>query len=109
MDSFEAFARGEAARASGARSRVFDWEKAERLILERNPREAGAGLAGDWEWTGGTIWRDGERVHDQYTYLQSTWATPILRMDDDEIECWRYVDEAPGWDSATKWPGHDPK
>ena len=104
MDTMAAFMRGEAARRAGSPLRVFDWEKAARLIVERRPTEAGAGLAGDWGWTGGVIWINGDVIRDQYTYLASLWATPILDLDGEEIDCWRLQSDTPGWDSDTKWP-----
>lgn len=104
MDSFAAMALGEAARRSGAKQRVFDWDRDASLIAEKKPVEASAGLSGDWSYTGGDIWRDGSPVLDSYTYLSSNWAEPELDMDGDVIGCWKYADETPGWDSDTKWP-----
>ena len=102
MDSIMAFARGEANR--GQPSMVFDWEKAARLIADAKPSQASAGLSGDWEWTGGIIFEDGKPVHDEYTYLASTWATPELDMDGVTVECWRFAQDTPGWNADTKWP-----
>jgi hypothetical protein len=104
MDHMSAFARGEAAR--GNRSRVFDWVSAAKLIRDRKPRRASAGLAGDWEYTGGTIYTaDGIPNEDNtYVYLCSTWATPQLDVDGDVMDCWIYKDESPGWDAKTYWP-----
>lgn len=104
MDSFSAFIRGEAARAAGNKQRVFDWDRAAQLIKERRPETAGAGLSGDWEYTGGTIWSDGKPDTDSYTYLSSCWATPELDLDGEIIDCWKYEDETHGWDAGTKWP-----
>lgn len=104
MDSWSAMMRGQAAKAAGNRQRVFDWDKAARIIRDRKPRTAGAGLESDWEYTGGTIYADGAPVTDEYTYLSSNWATPELEIDGETIDCWRYEDETPGWDSDTKWP-----
>lgn len=101
MDTLSAFARGQAAQ--GNRIRSFDWDKAARLIAERKPETAGAGLSGDWEWTGGAIFDEGAPVSDDYTYLASTWAIPELSLDGDLIDCWRYEDET-GWSADTKWP-----
>jgi hypothetical protein len=81
--------------------RVFDWDKAARIIAERNPEIAIAGLLYDEEWTAGVIWRDGKPYKDDYTYLASVWAEPTLYIDGEEIECWCYTDE---WNSDTKWP-----
>jgi hypothetical protein len=47
MDTMRAFAMGEANR--GKELKVFDWEKAARLIRERSPESVWAGLSGDWE------------------------------------------------------------
>ena len=104
MDTLRAFAMGEASR--GNRSRVFDWDRAAELIAERRPVEASAGLATDWEWTGGPIWADGRPVprEDTYTFLASTWAEPELDMDGDVQPCWRYKDETDDWNSGTYWP-----
>ena len=101
MDTLSAFAMGYANRDKELM--VFDWDKAAWLILESGCHVAEAGLRGDWEWTGGIIYDDGIVTND-YTYLASTWATPIIMLDDDEIECYRMKHEVPEWDSATKWP-----
>jgi len=101
--------RTEAAFAMGVAHRndplmVFDWDKAASILADRNPDEAFAGLESDFEYTAGYIWRGGKPVKDDYTYLASTWAKPMLIIDDEEIECWRYKDEVPDWGSDTKWP-----
>ena len=102
MDTLKAFAMGEANR--GKEQMVFDWDKAAKRITEVHPESASAGLRGDWEWTGGEIYRDGEPVRSEYTYLASTWATPELEMDGDVEPCYRMQSEVPNWDSGTKWP-----
>ncbi|CAB3784569.1 hypothetical protein [Pararobbsia alpina] len=102
MDSMAAFAMGEANR--GNERMVFDWEKAARLIAERKPEEASAGLQGDWDCTGDVIFRDGKPYLGGYTYLASTWATPELDMDGDVVPCYRMESEVPDWDESTKWP-----
>lgn len=88
----------------GCEMRVFDWDKAARLILERKPSCAIAGLSTDMEWTSGIIYEDGEAISNSYTYLSSTWAKPVLILDDEEeIDC--YVMESDTeWDANTKWP-----
>lgn len=106
MDSMKAFAMGEAARAAGNPTKVFDWDKAAQIIGDKNPEIASAGLSGDWKWTGGPIFKDGAPVDqdDTYTFLSSIWATPELDCDGDVVPCWRYEDDTPGWDSGTYWP-----
>lgn len=103
MDTISAFMMGEANK--GRPLMVFDWDKAATLIKERGIQNASAGLAGDWNYTGGTILRDGNPVTDDYCYLASTWATPQLCLDDDEtfINCHRPMDGS-DWDESTKWP-----
>jgi hypothetical protein len=101
MDTMSAFARGQATR--NREQMVFDWDKAARLIRERGAKDASAGLAGDWGYTGGTILADGEPSED-YTYLASTWARPELEIDGEIVDCFRMESEAPSWDSGTRWP-----
>ena len=104
MDSIKAFAKGDATR--GRELMVFDWNKAARFIRERKPKTVGAGLAGDWEWTGGTIWANGKPVpeNETYTYLASTWATPEINLDGNIEDCFLMQSKTPGWDSGTYWP-----
>lgn len=87
----------------GKEPMVFDWDKAAMLIRERKPEIAEAGLKDDWEWTGGVIYENGEPVLDSYTFLSSTWAKPLLYIDDDVIECYVMKSETV-WGSDTKWP-----
>lgn len=102
MDTMMVFAMGQANR--GKELMVFDWDKAAEIIRERKPEYAFAGLCSDWEWTGGTIYKNGEPVKDSYTYLASTWATPELEIDGEIIDCYKMQSETPNWDSDTKWP-----
>lgn len=76
---------------------VFDWNKAARLIAERKPNTASAGLQSDWEYTGGPIYANGQPIpqDETYVYLASTWATPELDMDDDVVDCYIMEDEVP--------------
>lgn len=102
MNTWMAFAMGEANR--GKEEMVFDWDKAAMLIRERKPKYASAGLRSDWEYTGGTIYKDGKPVMDDYTFLASTWAVPELNMDGYIVECYRMKHEVPRWNPTTKWP-----
>lgn len=84
--------------------RVFDWNKAAEIIRDRKPTLAEAGLEGDWAYTGGVIYEDGEIIKDSYTYLASDWAVPTLVLNDEEsVECWVYMDES-DFNHDTKWP-----
>ena len=106
MDTMAAFVMGQANR--GKEKMVFDWDKAAEIIRDRKPECAIAGLQHDMEWTSGTIYEDGLPVTDDYTYLSSTWATPILeiitRDEVEDIPCFRMEHEVPEWNSGTKWP-----
>lgn len=91
-------------------SRVFDWDKASRLILQHHSKGCviSAGLSEDWFWTGGTILRDGEPTSSHYTCLGSTWATPIIHFsyEDGKVEsyeCWVWEAES-DYTTDTKWP-----
>lgn len=87
---------------------MFDWDKAARLIRERNMAVAHAGLQHDLDWTGGVILKDGEPVPaaKTYTYLASNWAIPVLyaHEGEHETECWAWQEDTPGWDAHTYWP-----
>ena len=101
MNTMRALAMGAAHR--NCEQMVFDWDKAARLIVETKPEFAAAGLRDDWEYTGGTIYDEGEPVMDDYTYLASTWAVPELSLEGEIVECYVMKSETE-WDEDTKWP-----
>lgn len=103
MDSLQAFTMGEANK--GKALMVFDWVKAAKRIQEVRPTIAGAGLQGDWNWTGGAIYQDGQPVpiENTYTYLASTWAIPELSLDGNAESCYIMEGETE-WGSGTYWP-----
>jgi hypothetical protein len=92
MDTMSAFAMGQANR--GKEPKVFDWNKAARLIKETKAKKASAGLAEDWEYTGGIIFENGKIDLEDYTFLQSTWATPVIKIDGEEFDCYLMHSEA---------------
>ena len=102
MNTLIAFMMGEANR--GKETMVFDWDKAARLIAQRKPRIAMAGLRGNWVFTGGVIYEDGVQVTKVYPFLASSWAVPELDMDGETVECYKMEAETPKWDAHTKWP-----
>lgn len=95
---------GEANR--GKPLKIFDWDKAARLIKERKPICATAGLEGDWDYTSGEIFANGAPFPREHasTYLASTWATPQIEIDGDTIDCFVMESERPEWNSHTYWP-----
>ena len=104
MDTLSAFAMGQANRHK--ESMVFDWDKAAQIIKEEKVKDASAGLAGDWGYTGGKIFENGLPVPEDETYvfLASTWATPQLRIDGKLIDCFKMESETENWDEETYWP-----
>jgi hypothetical protein len=104
MDTMKAFVMGETNRDK--EPMVFDWEQAAQMIVERKAQSASAGLAEDWEWTGGPILKDGIPIpkNETYVYLASTWARPLLEIDGVEFPCFRMKSQSPGWDEKTYWP-----
>ena len=105
MDTLAAFAMGMANKDKELM--VFDWDKAANIIKYRKPHSVVAGLAGDMEYTSGVIYENGKVLsrNETYTYLSSTWAIPILVIDNhEEIECYKMKSGTPNWDSDTYWP-----
>jgi hypothetical protein len=102
MNTSDAFRTGELNRNEPLM--VFDWDKAAKLIKEAGKDcVAAAGLENDWEWTGGTIYEDGEIVTNNDCYLASTWATPELEINGETVECFVYQKDKPEWDAGTMW------
>ena len=100
----DAIMAGESNR--GKEMMVFDWNKAATLIKGHKDYPnitCEAGLASDWEYTGGVIFRDGQVVKEEYTYLASTWAIPTLIIDEEEYDCF-IMENSTEWDEKTKWP-----
>jgi len=83
--------------------KVFDWNKASKIIKERKLKTAYAGMSEDWFWTGTLIYENGKPVKDNCTYLASSWATPVLRFDGEEIVCYQPRGYH-GWNENTRWP-----
>ena len=101
MDSMSAFMMGEMNR--GKEMMVFDWEKAANLINSNRDSHISAGLCGDWEYTGGTIWMN-RKPHNGGPYLASTWATPEICIDGETYDCYKMENEVPEWGSDTFFP-----
>jgi len=99
------------AKAKGNKHLAFDWDKAAQLIKEHFATHpdltAEAGLKGDWNYTGGTIFKKGFPTNDSYTYLASNWAKPTLILSWDkneqlEVECSIIEDES-RFNEHSKW------
>ncbi len=65
---------------------ILDYKEASKFIKKNNLKDVGAGLDGDWFWTGGTIMESGKVVDDEFScYITSFWATPIIRWEEEGI------------------------
>ncbi|TFH06973.1 MAG: hypothetical protein E4H07_09685 [Nitrosomonadales bacterium] len=104
MDTLNAVMMGMANR--NKELKVFDWNKAAKLIKDSKVKYAEAGLAGSWEHTGGIIFRDGKPASKKntYVYLASIWAIPQLFIDGFFYDCYKMQSDTPNWDSDTFWP-----
>lgn len=96
--------------AAGNPQKVFDWNKAASIIKDKYKKHkdliAEAGLQGDWDYTGGIIFKEGKPINDNYTYLSSNWATPKLilswnNQEQEEIECFLIGEDK--YSSDSKW------
>lgn len=71
--------------------KFLDWERAKQICLEHPDTVIYAGLCEDWDCTNGMICDHGKFVRDDTKlYDQSRWATPILDIDGEEVECWTH-------------------
>ena len=71
--------------------KFLDFEKAEQICLSHPDSTVVAGLMEDWGYTSGIIFKDGKWYDGGVLYAQSFWATPIVDVDGEEIECWTHV------------------
>ena len=110
-DGFNPAGKGQINKAKGIPEKVFDWDQAAQHIKlaykDHSDLTAEAGLQGDWDYTGGEIFSNGEPNNQDHTYLSSNWATPTLILSWDgleqkEIECCTLKDEC-RFESGSKW------
>lgn len=69
--------------------KYMDWKKVQKIVDEHPDSVIYAGLMEDWGCTSGLIYAKG-KYYDGYVYVSSLWATPIVDVDGEEIECWTY-------------------
>lgn len=110
LDGFNPYGQGRINAEKGMPQMAFDWDKAAKIIKEKFEKhkdlQAEAGLQGDWDYTGGIIFKNSKPTNDEYTYLSSNWATPTLILFYDgeyqeEIVC--EVEENERFGSCSKW------
>ena len=83
--------------------KVFDWHKAIKIIKKHKIKNCSAGLLED-ENTIGVILIENKPQTKNFHYLQSYWATPILKdMDTGKnYECWTYENET-NFNAKSDW------
>jgi hypothetical protein len=104
VDTSTAFNRGESNRDKPYM--IFDWVKAATIIVDKDIKNAVAGLNEDFEWSADQILKDGKPESDGYSYLSSTWAKPILVDADtgEEHDCYCMEDNNPrNYKADSKW------
>jgi len=97
MKGYTNFAAGflgpEAIGGHKGKMRYMDWDKVREIIKDNPNSTIEAGLREDWGNTSGLIYEDGKYYDGGILFNQSCWATPIVDIDGDEIECWTYEKE----------------
>lgn len=82
--------------------KYMDWNKVQRIVDEHPNSVIYAGLMEDWNNTSGLIFAKG-KYYDGYVYGCSFWATPIVDVDGEEIECWTNKKTEEGSNKPTWW------
>lgn len=82
--------------------KYMDWKKVQQIVDEHPNSVIYAGLQEDWGNTSGVIYKNGKYYDGGFFYGCSVWATPIVDVDGEEIECWTYEatkegSELPEW------------
>ena len=114
MNTAKAIIKSWIARFRGTDFMVFDWEKAARILHDRKPFAAFAGLKDDFECTGAMIYKQGHPIllgadgEKPYTFLGSCWAKPMLVLLDETgqseaMECFTTDKNSP-YRCSTYWP-----
>ena len=82
--------------------KYMDWNKVQKIVDEHPNSVIRAGLMEDWNNTSGLIFAKG-KYYDGYVYGSSTWATPIVDVDGEEIECWTHEKTKEGHSKPDWW------
>ena len=88
--------------------KYMDWKKVQQIVDEHPDAEIYAGLAEDWNNTSGVIYSKGIYFDGGCFYGCSVWATPIVDVDGEEIECWTY-EETTEKQHMPEWWGNGQK
>lgn len=87
--------------------KYMDWKKVQQIVDENPNAVIYAGLQEDWNNTSGLIFAKGE-YYRGYVFGCSSWATPIVDVDGEEIECWTYEPTEEGSSRPTWWGNGKP-
>jgi hypothetical protein len=87
--------------------KYMDWDKIQSIVNNHPDSVIYAGLQEDWGNTNGLIYAKG-KYYDGYVYGCSCWATPIVDVDGEEIECWTY-EKTPYESDKPDWWGNGQK
>lgn len=82
--------------------KYMDWDKVQKIVDEHPDSVIYAGLMEDWNNTSGLIFARGQ-YYSGYVYGCSVWATPIVDVDGEEIECWTHEKTEWGHGKPTWW------
>ena len=83
-------------------TKYMDWKKVQKIVDEHPDSVIYAGLMEDWGCTSGLIYAKG-KYYDGNVFGCSIWATPIVDVDGEEIECWTYEETEEGSDKPSWW------
>lgn len=83
--------------------KYMDWKKVQQIVDEHPDSTIHAGLMEDWGYTSGLIFSKGKYYDGGSVYGCSVWATPIVDVDGEEIECWTYEKTKEGCNMPTWW------
>lgn len=81
----------------------FDWDLAASLIRASKTKEAECGLNGDYDQTKRVIYKDEEVVINEYMMIESTWAIPVLVIDNKVYDCFYYYTDS-FYKKPEQWP-----
>lgn len=112
MKGYTSFARGFLGAEAIATKPIgdmkyMDWKEIQQIVNEHPDSVIYAGLQEDWGYTSGLIYARG-KYYDGNVFGCSTWATPIVDVDGEEIEVWTYEETEEG-SSIPSWWGNGQK
>lgn len=74
--------------------KTIDWEKVMQLISTYKPDYAIIGMKENWNSTAIVIFKDDTILITSHAQEFTNWATPVILIDGDIIECYKRVDHS---------------